>query len=163
MDQSKYKISSERAIENLIAQYTHLLDKGDFAGIGAMFTHGRIGSIGEFTEGADIKKMLHSNLQVYPGGTPQTAHVTTNTVIRINEAETSATAVSYVTIFQQDVDRSFPLQPIMVGQYDDTFDHLEGEWHFRERSLSLILTGDLSHHAHPEGPSAKKLKEDESN
>ena len=77
MNQSTYKISSEREIENLIAHYTHLLDKGDFAGVGALFSHGRIGSLGEFTDGADIEAMLKSNLQVYPNGTLQTAHVTT--------------------------------------------------------------------------------------
>jgi len=51
--QINYKISSERAIENLIARYTHLLDKGDFAGVAALFKHGRIGSIGDFTEGQE--------------------------------------------------------------------------------------------------------------
>ena len=155
---SVYKISSELAIQNLIAHYTHLLDKGDFAGVGALFSRGRIGSLGAFTEGADLENMLNSNLQVYPEGTPRTAHVTTNTVIRISDDEISATAKSYVTIFQADADRSFPLQPIMIGQYDDTFANLDGEWHFTERRLSLSLIGDLSHHA--AGFAADKLKED---
>ncbi|WP_138485493.1 nuclear transport factor 2 family protein [Dyadobacter bucti] len=161
MNQVTYKISSEREIENLVARYTHLLDKGDFAGVGALFAHGRIGSLGEFTEGADIESMLKSNLQVYSNGTPQTAHITTNTVIKINEDETSATAKSYLIIFQQDVERSFPLQPVMTGTYDDIFARIDGQWHFKERSLSMGFAGDLSHHANPDGPSAKILKDNE--
>lgn len=161
MNQPTYKISSEREIENLIAHYTHLLDKGDFAGVGALFSHGRIGSLGEFTDGADIESMLKSNLQVYPDGTPHTAHVTTNTVIRINDDETSATAKSYLIIYQQDIERSFPLQPVMTGTYDDVFVRIDGQWHFEERSLSMGFAGDLSHHANPNGPSAKILKENE--
>jgi len=161
MNQSTYKISSEREIENLIAHYTHILDKGDFAGVGALFAHGRIGSLGAFTDGADIEAMLKSNLQVYPNGTPQTAHVTTNTVIRINDNETSATAKSYLIIYQQDLERSFPLQPVMTGTYDDIFTRIDGQWHFKERSLSMGFAGDLSHHANPDGPSAKILKENE--
>lgn len=161
MNQSIYKISSEREIENLIAHYTHLLDKGDFAGVGNLFIHGRIGSLGAYTDGADIEKMLKSNLQIYPNGTPNTAHITTNTVIHINDDESLATAKSYLVIYQQDTNRSFPLQPIMTGTYDDTFVRIDGQWHFKERSLSMGFAGDLSHHANPEGPSAKILKENE--
>ena len=161
MSQLKYKISSEREIENLIAQYTHLLDNGNFAGVGALFAHGRIGSLGEYTDGAAIEAMLKSNLQIYPNGTPQTAHVTTNTVIHISDDESLATAKSYLIIYQQDVERSFPLQPVMTGTYDDIFIRLDGQWHFKERSLSMGFAGDLSHHANPNGPSAKILKDNE--
>ncbi|MGN8055993.1 nuclear transport factor 2 family protein [Pedobacter sp. 22163] len=158
MNQSAYKISSEREIENLIARYTHLLDKGDLAEVGALFAHGRIGSLGAYTDGADIESMLRSNLQIYSNGTPQTAHVTTNTTIHINDEESSATAKSYLVIYQQDSERSFPLQVIMTGTYDDIFVRIDGKWQFKERSLSMGFAGDLSHHANPNGPSAKILK-----
>jgi len=159
MNQSNYKISSEREIENLIAKYTYLLDKGDFAGQSQLFKYGRIGALGNYAEGPEaIEKSQYANLQLYPNGTPQTAHVTTNITIEINEDGKNATSSSYVTILQQDTERSFPLQPVMVGRYDDTFALIDGKWWFTERNLSLSLIGDLSHHAHPDGPATKNIK-----
>jgi hypothetical protein len=147
-NQLAYRISSERAIENLQAQYTHLLDQGNLAGVAALFAKGRLVSLGEVIEGAEaVEQLLRRNLQIYADGTPRTAHVTTNTVLHIGEQEETATAVSYLTIFQQDQDRDFPLQPIMIGRYADRFARTAGEWHFTERELSLTLLGDLSHHA----------------
>jgi len=159
MNQSNYKISSEREIENLIAQYTYLLDKGDFAGQSELFKYGRIGALGNYAEGPqEIEKSQYANLQLYPNGTPQTAHVTTNIIIEVSEDGQSATSSSYLTIFQQDTERAFPLQAIMVGRYHDTFALIEGKWWFTERNLSLNLIGDLSHHAHPDGPSIENIK-----
>jgi len=159
MNQSDYKISSEREIENLIAQYTYLLDKGDFAGQSELFKYGRIGALGKYAEGPEaIEKSQYTNLQLYDNGTPQTVHVTTNIIIEVSDDGQSATSSSYLTIFQQDTERSFPLQAIMVGRYNDTFALIEGKWWFTERNLSLNLIGDLSHHAHPDGPSIESIK-----
>ena len=103
MEQSSYKISSEREIENLIAQYTHYLDAGNFAGVAGLFKYGKIISAGLVADGtAHIEQHLTENLQVYPNGTPQTAHLTTNTVLKIDADDQSATASSYMTIMQQD-------------------------------------------------------------
>jgi len=161
MEQPIYKISSEREIENLIAQYTHYLDAGDFAGVAGLFKHGRIISTGTVSEGSkDVENHLKTNLQVYPNGTPNTAHVTTNTVLKISENDNSATASSYMSIFQVDLDRDFALQPIIIGRYEDIFARLEGAWHFKERNLLLNLIGDYSHHANPEAPGTKNIEND---
>lgn len=159
MEQSTYQISSERAIQNLIAQYTHFLDKGDFAGVAKLFKHGKITSVGLIAEGSEVvEHHLHENLQVYPDGTPRTAHVTTNTLLHINATDDSATASSYMTIFQQDEARSFQLQPITIGRYEDTFSRIDGEWYFTQREVLLTLMGDLSHHARADGQAAKNLQ-----
>jgi hypothetical protein len=158
MEHSSYKISSEREIENLIAQYTHYLDAANFAGVAGLFKYGKIISDGLVADGtAHIEQHLTENLQVYPNGTPHTAHVTTNTVLKIDADDQTATASSYMTIFQQDLEREFPLQPIIIGRYEDTFARVDGIWWFKERNLLMSLLGDYTHHARPDGQSSKNL------
>jgi len=159
MEQQAYKISSVRAIENLIAQYTHFLDAGDFAGVAGLFKYGKIISTGIVADGSEnIEKHLKENLQLYGNGTPNTAHITTNTVLKISDDDHSATASSYMSIFQQDLDRGFPLQPIIIGRYNDSFARIDGAWHFKERNLEISLLGDYTHHANPAAQSSKNLR-----
>lgn len=144
-------MSNEQEILNLIGQYTHFLDKGDFDGVGNLFAEGKIITTGSSMEGKEaISKKLTEDLQVYSDGTTRTAHVTTNTVLDIQEEKDQASAVSYLTIYQQDDERDFPLQPIMIGKYHDTFKRKNGQWHFSVREVVITFTGDLSHHAKPE-------------
>jgi hypothetical protein len=139
-------MSNEQQILNLIGQYTHYLDQGNFEKVGELFADGKIIAPGNIMEGKEsIAKQLAQNLQVYTDGTPRTAHVTTNTVMDIQKDE--ATAVSYLTIFQQDAERDFPLQPILVGRYHDIFKKTNNNWHFYVRELTITLAGNLSHHA----------------
>jgi len=157
MEHKKSKISNERAIENVIAQYTHFLDKGNFKAVAGMFKHGQIVVDGKPVDSEGIEKMLNFNVQLYPDGTPRTAHVTTNIVLNVDEDEQSGSAKSYLTIFQADSESAFPLQPVLIGTYDDQFTKIDGEWYFKQRILSLSLIGDLSHHARPEYSSTANL------
>jgi len=144
-------MSNEQEILNLIAQYTHYVDQGDFDAVGRLFADGKIISAGGSMEGKEgVAKQLAKNLQVYTDGTPRTAHVTTNTVLDIQKGKDQASAVSYLIIYQQDQERGFHLQPIMAGRYHDTFKRKNGQWHFSLRELVITLAGDLSHHANPE-------------
>lgn len=71
MDQKTYKVSNERAIENLIAQYSHFLDEGDFKGVAEMFRYGKIISGEVVDEGiVDVERHLHENLPILKDGTP---------------------------------------------------------------------------------------------
>jgi len=143
-------MSSERQILNLIAQYTHYVDQAKFDKVGELFANGRIIAPGSTMEGKDgVAKQLEQNLQVYADGTLRTAHVTTNSLLDILEDKDEATAVSYLTIFQQDADRDFSLQPIAIGRYHDLFKRMDGKWYFSVRELIITLAGDLSHHAKP--------------
>ncbi|WP_295222623.1 nuclear transport factor 2 family protein [uncultured Chryseobacterium sp.] len=141
-------MSNEQQILNLIGQYTHYLDQGNFEKVGELFADGKIIAPGNIMEGQEsIAKQLAQNLQVYADGTPRTAHVTTNIVLDIQQDE--ATAVSYLTIFQQDAERNFPLQPIAIARYHDAFKKTNDKWRFSVRELVITLVGDLSHHAAP--------------
>lgn len=150
-------MSNEQQILNLIGQYTHYLDQGDFEKVGELFADGKIIASGNIMEGKEnIAKQLAQNLQVYADGTPRTAHVTTNTVLNIKEDE--ATPVSYLTIFQQDAECGFPLQPVAVARYHDAFKKTNDKWRFSVRELVITLVGDLSHHAAPNTIDLKTIK-----
>lgn len=151
-------MSNEQQILNLIAQYTHYVDQGEFENVGTLFANGKIIAAGGVMEGKEgVAKQLAKNLQVYSDGTPRTAHITTNTVLNIQEDKQEASAISYLTIFQQDQERNFPLQTIAVGRYHDTFKRQDGQWHFSVRELVITLAGDFSHHANPEAINSDNL------
>ena len=138
--------SSERDIENLIGTYAFLVDDGDFDGLGALLDQCdfALGN-GPAIRGKDaIAKFGHESLQVYEDGTPHTRHVTTNIIIEVDEAAGVAQSRSYYTVFQ--AVPGFPLQPIACGRYRDRFARTDGRWHFAERSVQTLLTGDLTHH-----------------
>jgi hypothetical protein len=88
--------------------------------------------------------MLRENVIVYEDGTPRTKHITTNTVVEVDEEGGTAVARSYFTVLQALPD--LPLRPIASGRYEDRFERREGEWLFVERRVRTDLVGDLSHH-----------------
>ena len=51
---------------------------------------------------------------------------------------------SRFTVFQQT--EQVALQPIIAGQYTDTFTLVDGTWRFTERRMRPTLYGDLSQH-----------------
>lgn len=141
-------MNSERAILNLIGLYTHYMDNAEFGKVGELFTNGTLVTSFNSPKGKEqVEKHLTENLQVYPDGTLRTSHVTTNIVLDINEAASVATSVSYLTLFQQNTDKDFPLQAILTGRYHDRFRLTDDSWHFESRELVVTLLGDISHHA----------------
>jgi len=137
--------ASDRAIENLIATYAELVDDGDFAGLGALLADATFTGSGAPVSGADaIEQMFRDMLIVYADGTPRTKHVTTNLIVDVDEEAGTATARSYVTVFQ--ARPGLALQAIMSGRYQDRFERRGGHWHFTERRVRIDLTGDLSGH-----------------
>jgi 3-phenylpropionate/cinnamic acid dioxygenase small subunit len=137
--------SSGRAIENLIATYAELVDDGDFAGLGALLADATFTGSGAPVSGAGaIERMFRDMLIVYEDGTPRTKHVTTNVILDADEGAGTATARSYVTVFQARPGLS--LQAIMSGRYQDRFERRDGHWRFTERRVRIDLVGDLSGH-----------------
>ncbi|MET8873322.1 nuclear transport factor 2 family protein [Nocardia sp. NPDC004604] len=133
------------AVTNLIAKYAELVDAGDFGGVGALFAHAAFIGSGTTIRGrAGVEEMLRSTVIRYEDGTPRTHHVTTNIAIEFDDEANSATARSYVTVFQALPD--LPLQPVAAGRYHDRFERIEGQWRFVERRVRIHLVGDLSHH-----------------
>ena len=133
-------------IENLLARYCELYDVGDFVGYAALFQHGSIaGPTGAFTSPEEIVAYHRENCILYDGS-PQTMHVTTNVNIEVADGARTASARSYVTVYQ--AAPGFPLQTIFVGQYLDELHQVDGRWWFLQRRAVARLVGDLSHHAH---------------
>jgi hypothetical protein len=137
---------SARAIENLIAEYAEFVDRGDFAGLGLLLADATFGGEGDAAvHGREaIERTFRVMVRVYDDGTPRTKHVTTNVHIEVDDEGGTATARSYVTVFQ-----ALPellLQPIVAGRYRDRFVRQDGTWRFVERRFTTDLVGDVSRH-----------------
>ncbi|HEX4672234.1 MAG TPA: nuclear transport factor 2 family protein [Solirubrobacteraceae bacterium] len=137
--------SSYRAIEKLIYTYAELVDGGDFAAVGRLFTDARFtGARGSVTGQDAIERMLSEQVILYEDGTPRTKHVTTNVVIEIDEEASTAVSRSYFTAMQ--AVPGIALQTIVSGRYHDRFERREGEWRFAQRQVHTDLVGDVSRH-----------------
>lgn len=140
-----------REIENLIYLYAERIDAGDLEGVAELFRHGTIAAPAEDSRMSgyeQVLEMYQNFCRIYPEtGTPRTRHVTTNVVIEVN-GET-ATARATFTVFQ--ATETLPLQPIMVGRYNDQFGLIDGQWHFTERAMYVDMLGECSAHLLSEG------------
>ena len=76
-------------------------------------------------------------------GKPRTRHLTSNSIIDVDEVAGTASARSVYVVFQ--ATETLPLQPIISGRYRDRFARSDdGSWHFVERGFAVDLAGDLS-------------------
>jgi 3-phenylpropionate/cinnamic acid dioxygenase small subunit len=129
----------------LIYTYAELVDGGDFAAVGRLFTDARFtGARGSVTGQDAIERMLSEQVILYEDGTPRTKHVTTNVVIEIDEEASTAVSRSYFTAMQ--AVPGIALQTIVSGRYHDRFERREGEWRFAQRQVHTDLVGDVSRH-----------------
>ncbi len=139
-----------REIENLIHTYAERIDAGDLEGVADLFAHGRIAASSDAKPeqaivGRDrVLELYQRSTRIYADGSPHTKHVTTNSIVEVEEGADAAVARSYYTVFQQVDD--FPLQPIISGRYRDSFQCIDGCWWFDTRVILVDLVGDLSHH-----------------
>ena len=156
MDPSQ-RVDARTAIENLLYRYAERIDAGDFAGVGELFSRGRILDpagrvIG--TGAAEVEAIYVRSTRRYADGTPGTQHLTTNVILEFADDGRSARARSRFTVMQALED--FPLQCIITGHYEDRFARDDGGgWHFVERQMKPTLVGDLSRHLNhrlAEGP-----------
>ncbi|MEU6379400.1 nuclear transport factor 2 family protein [Streptomyces sp. NPDC046909] len=144
--------SGHVAVPQLIYRYAELLDSGDFAGVGELFTDAviHVHETGEEYAGRDeIRAMYEDWVRTYPdNGTPHTRHVTTNLILDVDDERGTATCRSYVTVLQ--CTDELPLQPIVSGRYHDRFRRVDGTWRFEHRRMINDYLGDLSRHLrHP--------------
>ena len=139
---------NERQIENLLHLYAERIDRGDFEGVADLLAYATIvGPQGDPGPSGrdDILAMYERTTRRYPDdGTPHTHHVTTNSIIEVDEEADTATARSYFTVFQ--ALEGFPLQPIVAGRYQDRFERVAGQWRFCERMMLPEHFGDVSRH-----------------
>jgi hypothetical protein len=135
------------AIQNLVYRYCDRLDRGDFAGVGALFAHADFyvpAAPGPIRGAAVVESLYARYTRLYPdSGTPKTRHVTTNLIIE-PEGLDAARAQSYVVVFQ--ATDELPLQPVIACTNQDRFARVDGSWRFSERRIEINLSGDLSVH-----------------
>ena len=139
-----------REIEHLLYRYAEAIDAGDLASVGELFRHGRICAATDdgpvvLAEGAEAVAGLYRSLVIlHDDGTPRTRHLVANPVTDVDDALGTATSRSSFTVLQ--ATDTLPLQPIVVGRYDDTFHRVGGAWEFASRTMTVDLTGDVSQH-----------------
>ena len=136
-----------REIEALLHRYAEAIDAGDFDAVGALFTHGVVCAPDgtPIAEGAGaVTRMYEATTRRYDDGTPKTRHIVTNVVVERDAVSSTATARSRFTVYQ--ATDELPLQPIIVGDYEDVLELVDDRWVFRRRAMRPVLIGDLSHH-----------------
>lgn len=135
------------AIQNLVFSYPYHLDRGELSTMAALFAHADVYLTPEGdairSDPATVEAAFREFLQLYDNGTPCTRHITSNLIIE-SSGPARATARSYVMVFQQT--GTLPLQPIIGGDYHDTFEKVDGAWRFSERRMGNDLFGNLSAH-----------------
>jgi hypothetical protein len=132
-------------IRNLLGEYCHRIDVGDFEGVGELFAdgvladeHGRPMASGA----AEVAAFYLSGTQLH-GDSPGTKHLVIDTVLE-EKGPAEMTARSSYVVFQ--VADGLALQPIITGRYVDRFHRAGGMWRFAERRFVVDQVGDLSHH-----------------
>lgn len=136
--------SDELALQQLLSNYCDLIDRGDIDEFATLFAKGAWGIVGDMASGADEVSAVLQNVILYDG-VPNTRHLSSNVCITVDASGESATATSCITVMQH-VPGDFPLQPIFIGSYHDTFAKQNGAWHFVERAITPDLVGDMSRH-----------------
>ena len=138
---------AQEEIRNLLGRYCELMDAGNFEGLGNLFADARLCDEhgNAFATGSDEIRAMWDRQTILYDGSPRTLHITANTVIDVDNTNSTATARSSYVVFQ--ATNGFPLQPVATGRYADTFARGDdGSWHWVERRYALDHAGDLSHH-----------------
>lgn len=139
--------TAEERILTLMNQYCYLIDQGDMQGFADLFSEGTWRIVGDPSGGdtgsAEVMKTLE-NIILYDGK-PHTKHLMSNVQIEVAPTGETAQAQCYITV-NQAVPPHFPLQPIFIGHYRDSFSCVDGVWRFTLRDISPDLAGDMSHH-----------------
>ncbi len=131
-------------IRGLLARYCELIDDGDFDGVGALFSRGRLVDEkgNELAQGADGVADFYRSGEIVYDGSPRTKHLVLNTMLE-SDGDAVVARSSYLVLQALE---DFPLQPIITGRYVDRFEKDARGWFFAERRFIVDLVGDLSRH-----------------
>jgi 3-phenylpropionate/cinnamic acid dioxygenase small subunit len=137
---------AHEAIRNLLGRYCELIDAGELDALADLFAEAvlRDDADNELGRGREGAAQVYAGVRIHPDGTPRTRHLTTNSIIDVDEDAGTATVRSVYVVFQ--ATDAVPLQPIIAGRYRDRFARRDGEWHFTERAFGIDLVGNLSDH-----------------
>ncbi len=162
------KAEARHQIEGLIYGYAEALDDGDLARVRELFERAEVSpSPGVVLRGGDAMAEMFARHTIFydangpadpwaPDTRPHTRHVVTNLRIDVADDGRSATAKSYVIVFQ--AWRDFELQPVFRNRYRDRFVCEAGRWRFAAREMlhDEFGKGNTSRHlyASPRDPVA---------
>ena len=135
-----------REIVNLLHRYCELQDAADFVGVSELFRHAtyRVHN-GPSHRGYDeVYALKTRHDKTHPDGTLRTKHVTTNTIIDLDDDASGAATRSYFVVLQATA--ALPLQAVIAGRYFDRFAKVDGVWRFTDRLIHGDLVGDLTQH-----------------
>lgn len=154
------KAEARHEIEQLIYGYPEALDGGDLGRVREIFEHATVeASPGMFLEGGEAVANMFAEHTIFydeagiadpwaPGSHPHTRHCVTNLMIDVADDGRTASARSYVIVFQARSDLA--LQPVFRNRYLDEFECVDGTWRFRTRKMvhDEFGAGDVSRHLH---------------
>jgi ketosteroid isomerase-like protein len=130
-------VSSERAIENLIASYAFLNDDADVAGLGELFADAVCTLDGTTARGShEVETLARTIINVGEDGRSTTSHEITNIMLDIDEVAGTAVGRAYWTLYQ--AVSGTPRQPVLAGRYLDRFQRDNGQWRFAERTAKTL-------------------------
>ena len=138
---------SKDAILALMNDYCYRIDRADLDGFAGLFERARFEIAGDPSgpkDGAAAVREMLDQVTLYEGQT-LARHVLSNVQIEVDEAAGTASAQSYITVYQA-VPPDFPLQPIFMGHYFDRFARDGQGWYVTHRLIDNFLVGDLSRH-----------------
>jgi 3-phenylpropionate/cinnamic acid dioxygenase small subunit len=139
-------LAAKLAVTELLYRYAELVDAGDFDGVGALLGRATFGgpASGSVAGAEGIAKIFAKTTRRFPDfeNRPRTRHLVLNPIVEV--AGDAATARSTFCVVQNT--ESLPLQPIVVGRYDDAFGRDDAGWYFTERTVDVEMVGDVSDH-----------------
>jgi hypothetical protein len=137
-------MTAQDEIRNLLFRYCEMIDSGDVDGLVELFADAVVTGFGATREwrGRDeIREMYSSgDRRERTSGGRATKHITTNALVEVDEAASTAASRSYwVLLVSSSPDE--PIRPILAGRYHDTFASIDGRWRFTRREYLVDLTG----------------------
>jgi 3-phenylpropionate/cinnamic acid dioxygenase small subunit len=135
------------AIENLMHRYAELMDAGDASGLAAFFGDAEI--VVEPGENVRPERVgsYRGRDQIYAfyGGDAAPAragafmHMTTNSIVEVDEGAGTATARSYYAVLSRVA--AGQIGVVVAGRYRDRFELVGSEWRFASRAYLTSLAG----------------------
>jgi hypothetical protein len=154
------RAKSTEDVRRIILTYPECVDRGNLEGVVDLLTGVKMcnsnGIMAPEVPAAeiptlsaeDVRRMYSSGVIFYDDGLPHTKHVISNIDIWFSDDGRTANSRSFYQVLQGMDD--FPLQVIITGRYEDSFEFEEDRWKLRIRREYADMVGDLSRHVRPE-------------
>ena len=135
-------MTDSEEISRLIYRYGYLLDQADFEGIGDLLAHATFGSdrLGRAAIRGRQEIVDQFRRTSIPEGTEKTKQIYSNLLVDVDGDH--ASSLCNFVVFQ--ATEKLPLQPIVCGRFEDSFERDAGGWRFADRYIVVDLMGDLS-------------------